>query len=87
MEEIDLCCERAINDQRKMLRDRYMALDALCMNSYKDQNYNSGLDLLGARKNSVNGIIVQRIAAADIEALIANNLPVVMDVLQNQHNV
>ncbi|KAA6363384.1 MAG: hypothetical protein EZS28_041090, partial [Streblomastix strix] len=42
---------------------------------------------LGARQNSVNGVIVQRTAAAGTEALIANDLPVVMDVLLTQHHV
>jgi hypothetical protein len=87
MEEVDPCSERATNDQRKMLRDREMALDALGMNSDKVPKYNSSLDLLGARQNSVNGVIVQRTAAAGIEALIANDLPVVMDVLLTQHHV
>ncbi|KAA6382000.1 MAG: hypothetical protein EZS28_022472, partial [Streblomastix strix] len=53
-----------------------MDLDALGMNSDKFTKYNSVLDLLGARQNSVNGVIVQRTAAAGTEALIANDLPV-----------
>ncbi|KAA6377241.1 MAG: hypothetical protein EZS28_027234, partial [Streblomastix strix] len=63
-----------------MLRDREMALDALGMNSDKVPKYNSVLDFLGSMQNSVNCVIVQSTAAAGIEALIVNDLPVVMDV-------
>ncbi|KAA6392915.1 MAG: hypothetical protein EZS28_011556, partial [Streblomastix strix] len=68
-----------------MLCDRKMAQDALGMKSDKVIKYNPGFYLLGTRKNSVNGVIVQRTAAAGIEALIANELPVIMDVLLTQH--
>ncbi|KAA6336779.1 MAG: hypothetical protein EZS28_052845 [Streblomastix strix] len=70
-----------------MLRDREMALDALGMNSDKVPKYNSCLDLLGVTQNSVNGVNVVRTAAAGTEALIANDLLVVMDVLLTQHHV
>ncbi|KAA6323863.1 MAG: hypothetical protein EZS28_054262, partial [Streblomastix strix] len=71
----------------KMLRDREIAWDALGMNSDKVPKYNPGADLPGARQNSVNGVIVQRAAAAAIEALISNDLPLVMDMLLTQHHV
>ncbi|KAA6380694.1 MAG: hypothetical protein EZS28_023783 [Streblomastix strix] len=64
-----------------------MDLDALGMNSDKFTKYNSVLDLLGARQNSANGVIVQRTATAGIEALIADDMHVVMDVLLTQHIV
>ncbi|KAA6354824.1 MAG: hypothetical protein EZS28_049649 [Streblomastix strix] len=64
-----------------------MALDALGKNSDIVPKFNGGNDLFAARQNSVNDIIVQRTAAAGIEALVANNLPVVMDILLSQHHV
>ncbi|KAA6379780.1 MAG: hypothetical protein EZS28_024692 [Streblomastix strix] len=85
MEEAEPCSEQATNDQKQMLHDRKMALDELDMNSDKVPKYIPGFDLLGARKNSVNGVIIQKTAAVGIDALIANDLPVVMDVLLTQH--
>ncbi|KAA6393183.1 MAG: hypothetical protein EZS28_011296 [Streblomastix strix] len=86
MEEVDPCSEQATNDQKKMVRDREMTLDALVMNSDKVPKYNLSLDLPDARQNSVNGVIVQ-MTAAGIDALIANNFLVLMDVLLTQLRV
>ncbi|KAA6368416.1 MAG: hypothetical protein EZS28_036058 [Streblomastix strix] len=87
MDEIDPCSEMATSDQRKMLRDREIAQNALGTNSDKVPKYNPGADLPGARQNSVNGMIVQRSAAAAIEDLISNDLSPVMDMLLTQHHV
>ncbi|KAA6376464.1 MAG: hypothetical protein EZS28_028011 [Streblomastix strix] len=57
------------------------------MNSDKVSKYNPGADHPGAKQNLVNGVIVQRAAAAPSEALISNDFPLVMEMLLTQNHV